>query len=587
MHEQLCRIAVPSAGRVATPGTRPSGRAKVTRFRATSLSNGPDAGSVADPVLGGLVDRMLRPPQPMGTRLAGTAAGRMPDGAAGRIRRATYTSTDVEASSAGRGPQRIRPRDGRLAAFDATISSDDVRFVVTTADGIPDGYPKVLGLTDEPQLSTFGFPDVRLVETDGGFTFAKTSATDSTAYSSVSVTELRESYGIKDLFMGDARLESELAKLAGNKAQGQIPATGNYDVHFVVSAEAAAAIRQLEQRHPDDFNQAFKLTLEVVANRVNSLAGTKYPTRQEAITALSSGLAPQLRLTHGDSPESWTAHLKAVLAELMGLSKLRDPIPGSEKPRPGVSRIDHLPSKTVVFPTTKEGTTPVCEVRVDTPNVAATTSPAELVTFKRLKAVTQETTIPDFHETTAKKPSFGQRDNLKFIFDVASPAFDPQSPHKGPLPKGTKCEAISEPVYDKKLRAYTCRVINRPYAEMKFSGLVFCSDLDKDTDVELVVKQAAAKWSTDDVLVIRTKARYSAELVEKPADKDGIGGGISDWNGCTVKVVGTAPYTGVEVPAELKEQDFYLVQIIKATTYAKADENQYLLGVPGCVLAKD
>ena len=504
------------------------------------------------------------------------------------------SSLDTEQGSPAdqlRGQGKVRRRDHRLAAFDPVASaSSGVYFVVTTGDGTPHGYPKVLGLTSEPELSSFGYPDVRVVERDGGgFTFEKTSAKDSTEYSSVSVPGLREPFGVKEMWPGLASMEPELAERGGKSLKGKIPAKATYELVFVVSAEAAAGIRQIEQQHPDDFAQAFKITLEAVANEVNSLVGTRFETRVDALAALTKSLASQLRPPMVDNPESWTAHLKSLLKELMRLSTLRDPEPGSEKPRPGVTRIDHLPTKTVVFPKPTEGSTPMCEVRVDTPNVAATTPPAELVTLSRLESVAQATKV---EQPRPEKPLFVVDDDLKFIVDVESPAFDPDSTYKGPLPKGTKCEAMTAPTYDKHRHAFVCKVTNHPDGELKFTAAVLCTELAKD-DAEVtpatlpkMTTLPKVMWATGAVLFVRTKARYNTELVSKPTGTDGTAGVTSEWDGCKVVVKDTSRYTGVKKP-ELNDQEFYLVQIVKATATTASDENQYLLGVPGCALVED
>ena len=492
----------------------------------------------------------------------------------------------AEVRSGEREVGRIRRREVRLGTTDPR-NSDDALFVVATTGGTPHGYPKVLGLTDEPNLGTFGFPDVNLVESNGTFAFEATSASDSTSYNSVSVNALRESIGVKQLMKGGVRLEAELAKLAGNAA-GEIPETGEYEVFFVVSPEAAGEIRKLEQQHPDDFAQACEISLRRVADRVNQLAGRQFEGRADAFAELAAGLAPELLPAALDDPQSWRRHLEAVLMELLDLSKLRDPLQGSDRPRPGVTQVDHLPSKTVVFPWPVGDEVPTCEVRVDTPNVASTTPPDRLVTFDRLKRRQAASSSSPLQRAVPDKPNLSDQDEVRFVSDVQSPAYDPESDLRGALLAGTKALAISAPVFDRQLWAYTCQVMNRPFAEVKFSARVLCSDLSKDDSVDVVDVVdvlPAVQWNVGDMVKIQSTARYATELVSTAAETDGISGVVADWNGCSVRVEGPSAFTGVAIPY-LAQQTFYLVKITTATQNTKEDENQYLVGVPGCALAK-
>jgi hypothetical protein len=97
--------------------------------------------------------------------------------------------------------------------------------------------------------------------------------------------------------------------------------TVNYQLNL--DRLAYEAVKAKEQEHLDDFQAAFTMTGQEVANRINKLTGV-YKTPELALKALLEGLDKKLVPKFPLELESWTPRLRQVAIELADLSVERD-----------------------------------------------------------------------------------------------------------------------------------------------------------------------------------------------------------------------------------------------------------------------
>lgn len=365
--------------------------------------------------------------------------------------------------------------------------------VADTTAGTPQGFPATLGLTGDPNWASFTAPKIQWEPAEGdGIRFAETFALDSDAFVSESVDAMDRQLGPFKLWQG-MRVggDADLAGYAGTADQ-RPPETGEYEVRFTITPEAAQGIRQLEQQHVDDFRRAFALTLGAAADVVNGLHADPEAVFADERSALAE-LAVRLRQAQLEIPgfppggnidldatnAAFQKALKDLLYELFDLSKLRDPQSGSHEPRLGVDRIDHLPSRTATFLQPSEpGGLGRCIISVDTPSIVGTHTSEELINLQRLRRVRQLRPRDAVDESVVlRNAPFQQGDHVVLRSYLLDPAYKDEPEREGALLSGQK--AMVDKV-EKLSHGFRLFISGIDHEDKAFEILIAASKVERD-----------------------------------------------------------------------------------------------------------